>query len=61
MRSPAAAEEEGVKPLLKEVPSCPKCKSELVTPFFDGTRQVIQCANCGYFGAPRMGPGKVMV
>ncbi|MBS3062397.1 MAG: hypothetical protein J4203_00865 [Candidatus Diapherotrites archaeon] len=47
--------------MLKEVPSCPKCKSELVTPFFDGTRQVIQCANCGYFGAPRMGPGKVMV
>ncbi len=45
--------------MIKEVPFCPDCKSELVTPFPDGQRTVIQCANCGYFGAPRTRPADV--
>ena len=55
----ASTEKEEVSAVLKEIPFCPKCNSEFVAPFFDGSRSVIQCANCGYFGEPKTKPADV--
>lgn len=47
--------------MIKEIPTCPKCGSELVAPFQGVDKLDVLCTNCGYFGASKMKPGDVKV